>query len=207
MEPPVIGAGDLAKLVPSTRVPRLIHRAQVAAVAFAEERYGDARSILRPIITEAPDWMAAQELFGLTMYRLGLFRAASGALERVVAQEHTFEHHAVLADCFRAQRKWERVEVLWAELGEASPDPDIVAEGRIVYAGSLADRGRLSDAIRVMEKGWRAPKRPQPRHLQRAYVLADLYERQGLLPRARELFRWVQSHEPGYFDVAERARS
>jgi hypothetical protein len=37
-----------------------------------------------------------------------------------------------------------------------------------------------------------------------AYALADLYERAGDLPRARELFERVASSEPDFVDVQSR---
>ena len=39
---------------------------------------------------------------------------------------------------------WSAVEELWDELRQASPSAELVMEGRIVMAGSLADRGRSS---------------------------------------------------------------
>ena len=37
-----------------------------------------------------------------------------------------------------------------------------------------------------------------------AYALADLYERAGDLPRARDLFRRVADSEPDFVDVQAR---
>ena len=85
-----------------------------------------------------------------------------------------------------------------------SPSADLVTEGRIVAAGALADQGRVADAIRTMEKGWKLPKRPREHHLRRAYVLADLYDRAGETVKARSLFGWLDGVTDDYFDVAER---
>jgi predicted RNA polymerase sigma factor len=113
----------------------------------------------------------------------------------------------VLADCYRALRRWSDVDELWDELREVSPSPEVVNEGRIVAAGSLADRGDLPGALRMLEKGWRVPKRALAHHLRRAYALADLYERSGQTVRARELFRWVLQADPQFADVAERVQT
>ena len=64
----------------------------------------------------------------------------------------------MLADCYRALRQWPQVEELWDELREASPDAELVTEGRIVMAGSLADRDRVVDAIRLLQAGWSLPE-------------------------------------------------
>ena len=110
----------------------------------------------------------------------------------------------MLADAHRALGHHGQVSELWDELRESSPAPDLVAEGRIVMAGSLADRGRLSDAIALLQRAQRKVKRPQVHHLRQAYALADLYERAGDATRARELFVWVLGQEPGFVDAAER---
>ena len=72
-------------------------------------------------------------------------------------------------------------------------------------AGALADQGRLADAIALLGKGFRIPKRPMDHHLRRAYALADLYERSGDVPQARLLFTQVARAEPDFLDAAERA--
>ena len=66
------------------------------------------------------------------------------------------EQHPVLADCYRALRRYDEVEPLWQELREVSPSAELVAEGRIVYAGSLADRGDVSGGHRRHRAGRRA---------------------------------------------------
>ena len=113
----------------------------------------------------------------------------------------------MLADCHRALGRWNDVEELWVELGDASPDPALVTEGRIVLAGARADQGDVAGAIRILERGWQLPKRPRPDHLRRAYALADLYDRAGKTPWARQLFEWVARHDPRLADVAERIRT
>src|SRR5205085_7426765 len=96
----------------------------------------------------------------------------------------------------------------WEELREASPGPELVAEGRIVAAGARADRGDVGGAIELLAASrLTATKRPRWHHLRVWYALADLYERAGELPRARELFRRVAAAEPGFVDVAERLQA
>lgn len=195
-------------LVGAKRAKTLASRLADAAVAFGSERYPDARRILRPIVEEAPGSPSARELLGLTQYRLGNWTDAARQLEayREVSGD-SVDQHPVLADCYRALRKYALADALWADLREASPNAELVTEGRIVAAGSLADRGRLADAVRELEKGWRAPKSPKEHHLRRAYALADLYERSGELPKARVLMGWVAAHDPEFGDAVDRSRS
>jgi tetratricopeptide (TPR) repeat protein len=194
----------LAKLTGKDRAKVLEGRVRTGAAAYDNERYIEARRILNPIAEEVPNAASVRELLGLTNYRLGKWKLAIAELEAFGSLGGGYEQHPVLADCYRALRRWSEVERLWLELAEASPSPELVNEGRIVMAGSLADRGRLADGVRLLSKGWRVPRRAKPYHLRRAYALADLQERSGDLPAARATFRWIQGIDPDFVDVAAR---
>lgn len=200
-----VEAGEFVPLVGAKRASRLAERVEQAATAFAEERFPEARRLLRPVVEEAPGSVTARELLGLTHYRLGNWKEASRQLEALLElSPGSTEQHPVLADCYRALKRYGRVDELWEELREVSPSAALVTEGRIVVAGSLADRGRLRDAIALLAKGWKAPRRAAEHHLRRAYALADLYERAGEVPAARALFGWVVAQDAGYVDAPER---
>ena len=71
------------------------------------------------------------------------------------------EQHPVLMDCWRAQRRYDKVEELWEELAQSSPSGALVTEGRIVLAGAQADDGRLQEAIETLaRRGRRREARP-----------------------------------------------
>src|SRR5262249_55840359 len=125
-------------------------------------------------------------------------------LEEYVALCGAVDQHPALMDSYRALRKWKKVDTLWAELAGTSAAPAVVTEGRIVMAGSLADRGRVKEAIRLLEKRGGEVKKVQDPHLPLGYAPADLYERSGNLPRARARFERVSREDPGFADVAER---
>ena len=189
------------------RADRLARRVGDAAVSFEADRFDEARSILGPIAKETPDVAEVRELLGLTYYRLGRWRDAVRELEAFFALTSSTEQHPVLADSYRALGRHARVEELWSELREDSPSAELVHEGRIVSAGSLADQDRLADAIRLLEKGWKTPRQPKDHHLRRGYALADLYERAGSVPRARQLFVWLNQVAPDFADVVVRLDS
>ena len=197
----------LRKLVGEQRAKTLNRRLNEAAKAFEGERFGDSRTQLGPIVKEAPELPEGRELMGLTLYRLGKWKDAVEHLEAFRELSGSTEQHPVLADCHRALEHWADVDLLWEELGEASPSAELVVEGRIVVAGAKADQGDLTSAIRLLEQNWRPPKRPQGHHLRRAYALADLYDRAGRTPRARELFSWVAGHAPDLADVQARVKA
>jgi tetratricopeptide (TPR) repeat protein len=162
--------------------------------------------LLAPVIKEAPDVAAVRELAGLALYRQGRWAKAARELEEFRRLSGgSVEQNPVLADSYRALGRHSEAEELWRELREASPHPALLTEGRIVAAGSLADRGDLKGAIAVLEKGPLNPKRsPADHHLRLWYALADLYERAGDAPRARELFGRVVAIDPDLADTAQR---
>jgi tetratricopeptide (TPR) repeat protein len=206
--PVTVEAPQLVELVGPRRAKRLEGVLSEAATAFAAERYPDARRLLAPLVEEVPDLPEARELYGLTLYRLGRWKDAARQLEAFSELTgHSTEQHPVLEDCYRALGRHARVRELWEELRVASPSGPLVAEGRIVAAGSLADQGDLAGAITLLGKGFRLPKKPQEHHLRRGYALADLYERSGDLPQARTLFGRIAATDPDFLDVAERLSS
>jgi hypothetical protein len=198
---------SLARAVGARRVPRARADLDAAAKAFDADRYPEALKLTRGLRNDAPDVPEVRELHGLTLYRLGRWREAIAELEAFRALAGSAEQDHVLMDCYRALRRWADVDELWDELREVSPNAEVVNEGRIVMAGSYADRGDLPGAIRLLEKGWKTPPRPRPDHLRRAYALADLYERSGQPVRARQLFRWVLGHDREFADVVDRVRA
>lgn len=204
---PEVDVAELVPLVGARRAKTLAGRVSDAAVAFAQERYPEARRLLRAVVEEAPGSVTARELLGLTQYRLGNWKDAAKQLEAFrELSGFSSEQNPVLADCYRALRRYDRAAELWAELREDSPGAELVTEGRIVAAGCLADQGRLAEAVAELAKGWRTPPSPKVHHLRRAYALADLYERIGELPRARRLMGWVASVDPEFADAGDRAR-
>jgi tetratricopeptide (TPR) repeat protein len=175
-----------------------------AAKAFERERYREADRQLKAIVDQAPDVPAVRELYGLNLYRLGRWREAAKQLEAFREQTGSVEQNPVLADSYRALNRHAKADKLWEELRTADAAGELVTEGRIVAAGSLADRGDIAGAIRLLEKGPVQVKRPKPHHVRLWYALADLYERAGDTPKARDLFGRVVANEPDFADAAER---
>ena len=85
-----------------------------------------------------------------------------------------------------------------------SPAPAVMAEGRIVAAGALADRGDLQGALKLLLRNADAPKKVRDYHLKQWYVIADLYDRSGDVVRARHFFKRIVNVDPRYADVGDR---
>ncbi len=194
---------DFGSVAGSTRA-KLTGRLEDAAKAFAGDRFGDAERLLLSIDKLAPGVPEVLELLGLSRYRQGKWRKAAADLRKFHAVTGSVEQHPVLADCARAMEEWNEVERLWKELGSESPEPALIEEGRIVMAGSLADQGRLTDAIRTLEKAPSAKGRPSVHHMRRWYALGDLYERVGDRAHARRLFGQIVNADSTFGDAAER---
>jgi tetratricopeptide (TPR) repeat protein len=196
----------LRRRLGQARADRTLGRIGEATAAYAEDRFEDARKAMKPIAELIPEEPAVRELYGLSLYRLGKWRQAIDELEEFARRSGSTEQHPVLADCYRALGQHDRVQELWDEIGEASLAAPLVAEGRIVYAGSLADRGMVVEAISVLEAGALGDKTLKDHHLRMRYVLGDLYDRAGEQQSARRWFESVASASPGFFDVQDRLR-
>ncbi|HEX2046348.1 MAG TPA: tetratricopeptide repeat protein [Acidimicrobiales bacterium] len=202
---PKVIAAEVASGVDPSVAAKVERKLAQAADAFERDHLPDALRILRPLSKDAPGVPAVRELTGLALYGTGQWAAAAKELEAFRSLTSSVEQHPVLADCYRALKRYPKVVELWDELREASPSAALVTEGRIVAAGALADQGDVKGAIRLLERG---PVRPAGRtgmhHARLWYALADLYERAGDAPKARELFARVVAVEPDLADAAER---
>ena len=198
---------SLQRAVGAQRLERIEQRLKEATKHFRRERFEDARKILKPLSETAPTAESVRELLGLSYYRLGRWKSAIAELEAFRGLNGSTEQHPVLADCYRALGRHAKVAELWEELRAVSPGAALVAEGRIVYAGSLADQGKLEEAIAVLSAAKPPNKRPQEHHLRMTYALADLHERAGDLPKARQLFGVVAAADPELGDVEARLRA
>lgn len=201
-------AHEVGATVEPAMAARVQRKLGQAADTFERDRLPDALRILRPLSKDAPEVAAVRELTGLALYGTGQWAAAAKELEAFRRLGGSVEQHPVLADCYRALGRYATVNDLWDELRESSPGAALVTEGRIVAAGALADQGDVRGAIRLLEKGPVRPTRAAGVHHARLwYALADLYERAGDTPKARELFARVVAAEPGLADAAERLHS
>jgi tetratricopeptide (TPR) repeat protein len=184
---------------------RAIERLARALHAFEAHRYSEARKLIMPLLSQVVGLAIVHEVAGLSMYRLGRWQDAANQLEiaRGIKPAEVV-NHPVLADCYRALRRYEKVTELWESMKLLSPPAALLAEGRIVAAGALADQGELQSAVRMMTHGTSDPHKVQEHHLREWYVLADLYDRAGDVASARRLFLKIQSSDAKFADVADR---
>jgi tetratricopeptide (TPR) repeat protein len=202
---PTVSA-ELVDALGKQRGARLAERLARASEALDRERFQEAGRIASAIVKEAPSVASAHEIAGLANYRLGRYKQAAKSLETAQDLHADASLLPVIADCYRAQRRWAAVERVWGEIKAASPNHEVMAEGRIVAAGALADQGKLREAMAVMEPATKRPRAVREFHLRQWYVLADLYDRVGDPISARRWFATIADHDPDFADVGARLR-
>lgn len=199
-------AAQLNEALGDQRGARLSERLARASEALDRERFDEAKRIAASIAKEAPTVAAAHEIAGLSNYRLGRYKQAAVSLETANDLHENPEILPALADCYRAIERWSSVERIWMQIRSSSPSHEVMAEGRIVAAGALADRGDLPAAIELMLAGAKVTKKVKDHHLRQWYVLADLYDRLNDPIKARRWFSAIAEQVPDYFDVQARLR-
>jgi tetratricopeptide (TPR) repeat protein len=109
-------------------------------------------------------------------------------------------------DCDRAGHKYRNVERVYAQLEDAEATADVIAEGRIVMAGALADQRKYQESIELLTRAGalKMLRNPNYRHLRLWYALADVFDRAGDHSSAREMFARVVTADPEAYDAAAR---
>jgi len=205
LDPEVVA--DVEREAGSQRSGRYQERLTSAAEALARGRFDDARRMVKPVLRDLPNIAMAHEIAGLAFYSTGQWRKAAAELELARQLDRSVRHHPVLADCYRAMKRYHEANELWNDLKGASPAPALMAEGRIVAAGALADQGDLRGALELMAKAREATKKVRDHHLRQWYVLGDLLDRSGEIVEARRFFGLVAQHDPEFADVMQRLAS
>ncbi len=188
---------------------RITERMAAGIGAYERERYRDASRILKSVVDAVPTAPSPRELLGLSQYHQSYWKAALPNLEAFAALTGSVDQHPVRMDCHRALGRPKKVELLFTELRQGSPDPEVLSEGRLVLAGTRADGGDLTGAVTLLVEAGagRLVRNPAERHLRQWYVLGDLMERSGDLPKARELFLRISAVDPEAYDVSARLDS
>jgi tetratricopeptide (TPR) repeat protein len=205
LDPEVVADVHVAATDPR-RAARLVERLTAASGALDRERFEDARRMVSVVVREAPQLAAGHEISGLACYRLGRWRDAAEALETARQLHEDPTLLPVLADCYRALRRWADVEAVWRDVRASSPSHEVMTEARIVVAGAHADRGELREAIALLSLQ-KPAKKVREHHVRQWYALADLLDRAGDTVGATRWFREVLAVDPDFADTRQRLRS
>jgi tetratricopeptide (TPR) repeat protein len=172
--------------------------------AYDRERYYEAIKLLEVVVKHAPTSTSALELLGLSYYRVGKWLKAIEVLEDFHELSGSNDQDPVLCDCFRALRRWNEVDKIWKRLKEASPSREVVAEGRIVYASSLAERDRLEQGVALLENAIKGDKHADLVVVRQLYALGRLYEDSGNVSKAKLIYKDIVAYDKSLYDAAER---
>jgi tetratricopeptide (TPR) repeat protein len=187
----------------------LVRRSEQSIAAYEAGRFQEALRLSKSVLNKVPTVVALIEVAGLASYRLGYWREAARFLSSYSELSGENDQIPALMDCYRALGRTPKVAELWTELRRGSANAEIIAEARIVGAGALADTGDVGGAISLLASGGTSKtlRNPAERHIRQWYALADLYERAGDVPRARELFLRVARADRDAYDVQARLES
>jgi hypothetical protein len=177
-----------------------------AAEAYDRKRYEEALRLGRVVADAVPGVAPVRELTGLAAYRAERWNMAKIHLRAHFTITGDAEHLPLVMDCDRANFRFRAVAKTFAELEVSEPSAEVLAEGRIVMAASLADQRLYAEAIELLTKAGATKqlRNPSYRHVRLWYALADVYDRAGDLTSARELFARVVLAEPDAYDAKSR---
>ena len=161
-----------------------------------------------PWSTRRPGVAGVRELAGLAAYRCGRWRSAAAPPPGVGDVERRGRVPAgadgLPAGAAQAEEGGRAVERAAAQLARSRR----AGRGPHRRRGVTGRRRRPQRRHRHAGDRGRAKalRNPSDRHLRQWYLLADLYERAGDVPQAREYFERVLRADPEAYDVAERLR-
>ncbi len=185
---------------------RLLELLGDAAQLYNRGRFKEALALSKKVLSELRESVTARELTGLCCYALGKWRDAATYLQWVTDTTGDPTQIPTLMDANRALRHYDEVASLFRKLQQSSPLADVMAEGRIVFAESLADQGMVAEGISLLEEAGirRKIRNPQRRHYRQWYALGDLYEKAGNIVSARRMFQITAEHDGGETDARDR---
>jgi tetratricopeptide (TPR) repeat protein len=177
-----------------------------AAEAYDRKRYEEALRLGRIVADAVPGVAPVRELTGLAAYRAERWNMAKIHLRAHFTITDDPEHLPLVMDCDRANHRYRALEKTFAELEEAEPTAEVLAEGRIVMASAWADQRMYGEAIELLTKAGATKqlRNPSYRHVRLWYALADIFDRAGDVTSARELFARVVIAEPDAYDAQAR---
>lgn len=177
-----------------------------AAEAYDRKRYEEALRLGRIVSDAVPGVAPVRELTGLAAYRADRWNMAKIHLRSHFTITGDPEHLALVMDCDRANRRYRAVAKTFEEIEASEPTAEVLAEARIVMAGSLADQRMYTEAIELLTRAGAAKqlRNPSFRHVRLWYALGDVYDRAGDTTSAREMFARVVIAEPDAYDARAR---
>jgi uncharacterized protein HemY len=162
---------------------------------FAEERYRPAIESLTAAKALSPRAATIRELLGLAAYYSERWDQALAELRAFRRLSGETIHMPVEMDSLRALGRHADVEKAWHLFNELGGDRDSEREAAVVYASHLLDRGKVSEAWRIIKPGRLISPAP-PSELRRWFVAARVALAARDEKAARQLVDAIAKQDP-----------
>lgn len=186
---------EITRVTRKERLEETLYLLEAGTDAFAGGRYQKARSVLLKTKQLSPRAAAIRELLGLSAYRSGIWKEALSELRTYRRLTGDTVHMPVEMDALRALGRDEDVRKVWNELAELGGRPEVLKEGRVVFASFLMDQGEERSAWEVANPK-RLSQNPFEEDLRQWFVAARAAGRLGDRETALKLLRAIEKHDP-----------
>lgn len=154
----------------------------------------------------APRSASVREVLGMAFYQLERFREALTEMQAYRRMSGRADQNHIIADCLRSVGRPDRAVPLAEEALAARGVPLAAkAEAVIVAASALADQGKFDQALGLLRRVRTRDDVAGDEVIRVWYVTGDIFARAGRPAEAAREFRKILRHDPGAYDVAERA--
>jgi len=193
---------DLERVTPRERIGPALEELGAASAALAEGRFPAALRHARRAKELAPRDVTVRETLGIAAYRVGDWNLALRELRAYRRLAGDTRHLPVEMDVLRALERPRDLERAWQELRRRGGRPEVLEEGRVVYASHLLDTGRVAEAWELTRPE-RLEANPSEARLRVWYVAARAAARRGDARGARRLADAIVSRDPGFPGIDE----
>ncbi len=196
---------DLSRTTPNHRVADALEALGEASAALADGRFPKALRMAQKAKDLAPRDATVREVLALAAYRTGDWKQALRELRTYRRFSGELTHVPVEMDTLRALDRDDDVERAWGLLRDHGARPQVMKEGRVVYASYLLDHDRVAEAREVVRPG-RLSDRPFDEDLRLWYVAARAAALHGEGDEARRLRNAILEHDPSFPGIDELER-
>lgn len=154
----------------------------------------------------APRSASVREVLGMALYQLERFREALTEMQAYRRMSGRPDQNHIIADCLRSVGRSDRAVPLAEEaLGARGIPLAAKVEAVIVAASALADQEKFDQALGLLRRVRTRDDVAGDEVIRVWYVTGDILARAGRPAEAAREFKKILRHDPGAYDVAERA--
>ncbi|HKY48579.1 MAG TPA: hypothetical protein VJQ79_11415 [Acidimicrobiia bacterium] len=193
---------EVIRATPKDRRDAAMRQLEVGIAHYAEERYKRAIDHFGQAKALAPQSSIIRELLGLSSYYAEQWLPALQELRAFRRFTGETIHMPVEMDSLRALGRSADVDKTWELFIELGGDRDTQREAAVVYASHLLDKGRISDAWRIIRPG-RLVSPAAESEVRRWFVAARVAMAAGDKEAAARLIAAIAKEDPALPGLAE----